>query len=272
MPLVYAASASHAPGITAWVEGAPTEKKDKIYGAFADLRAGLVASKADVAVIVAPEHFANFFLNNMPAFCIGRGAHHMGPVEPWLRIERRPIPGDPVFAETLLNGCYEHGFEPSYSDELEVDHGVALPVHFLIPDGSIPIVPVIINCLTEPMPSAARCFAFGEAIAAIAANSDRRVAVIGTGGLSHWPGEAEHGTINEEFDATFLKDVLANDGAALQRYTHEQIAESGTGGHEVRAWIIVAGAVAGWKPELLTYQPVHEWATGCGFVHYQQAA
>src|SRR5690606_5267225 len=82
MPLVYACSASHAPGITAWTEAAPKDKKDAVYGAFATLREGLAASGADVAVIFAPEHFANFFLDNMPAFCVGRGAHHMAPVEP----------------------------------------------------------------------------------------------------------------------------------------------------------------------------------------------
>jgi len=272
VPLVYACSASHAPGITAWTEAAPKEKKDAVYGAFATLRESLSASGADVAVVFAPEHFANFFLDNMPAFCLGRGAHHMGPVEPWLRVARRPIPGDPAFANELLRGCFEEGFDLSFSDELDLDHGVALPAHFLVPDGRIPIVPVIFNALVEPMPSPARCFALGQAVGRIAERSPRKVALVGTGGLSHWPGEAEHGTINEEFDRVFIERIKANDGEALRRYTHAAIAESGTGGHEVRAWIVVAGAVAGWTPEFLTYQPVHQWATGCGFVQYRLAA
>lgn len=275
MSIVFACSASHAPGITAWTEAAPPAAKEKLFGGYDRLAGSLAQSGADVAVVVASEHFSNFFLNNMPAFCIGRGEHHMGPVEPWLKVPRRRVPGDPALAAALLEGCYAAGFEPAYSDELDLDHGTMLPLHFLIPDGRIPVVPLIINTLVPPMPTAARCWALGETIGRIARDSARKVAVIGTGGLSHWPGEREHGKINQEFDREFLRRVVAGDAAALSGYTHEQIAQSGTGGHEIRAWIIVAGAMAasaGWRAELLAYEPVPAWATGCGLVEYRKAA
>ena len=61
------------------------------------------------------------------------------------RQQRRRIPGDPAFAAALLDGCYGAGFELAFSDELDLDHGTMLPLHFLLPGGEIPVVPVIIN-------------------------------------------------------------------------------------------------------------------------------
>lgn len=275
MSIVFACSASHAPGITAWTEAAPAAAKERIWGSYKELAGSLASSGADVAVVFASEHFANFFLDNMPAFCVGKGAWHSGPVEPWLRVPRRRAPGDPEFADTLLRGCYEAGFELAYSEELDLDHGTMLPMHFLLPNGEIPFVPVIINTLVTPMPTAARCWALGEAIGRIAQASPRKVALIGTGGLSHWPGEREHGRINEAFDRDFLKRIIEGNGAALSGLSHAEIAESGTGGHEIRAWIIVAGAMSaikGWRAELLAYEPVPAWGTGCGLVEYRPAA
>ena len=271
MPLVFACSASHTPGITAWPDAAPKKQKDAIYGAFNKLKGALKDSGAEVLVVIAPEHFANFFLSNMPAFCIGRGTKHKGPVEPWLNIERREIAGDSAFANTLLQGCYDEGFEISFSNELDFDHGVVLPIDFLIPDGRIPVVPIIFNALCDPMPSPKRCFELGSIIRQIVDKDEKKVAIIGTGGLSHWPGEAEHGIINERFDRQFLRDIIQNDVDILSNYSHEKISASGTGGHEVRSWITVAAAAATWKPELLTYQAVNAWATGCGFVTYHSA-
>ncbi len=101
-------------------------------------------------------------------------------------------------------------------------------------------------------------------------NNPKRIAVIATGGLSHWPGEAKHGKINVAFDKKFLETLVGGDRANLTEYTHEEInAEAGSGGHEIRTWIALAGAVQGWRAELLAYEPVVPWATGCGLVAFR---
>ena len=48
----------------------------------------LAAAKPDALVIVAAEHFANFFMNNMPAFAVGMAESYEGPIEDpqWLGI------------------------------------------------------------------------------------------------------------------------------------------------------------------------------------------
>jgi aromatic ring-opening dioxygenase catalytic subunit (LigB family) len=269
MPIVFACAASHAPGMTAWTEAAPKQQADNFLENYHKLGFRLAESKPDVIVALTVEHWANFFLNNMPAFCVGRADHYDGPIEEWLRIPKARVPGDAILAAQLLDACLAGGFDPTFSDELLFDHATFLPLHFLNPGMAVPVVPVILNALAPPMPAPSRCFAFGQVVGKFLQKDSKRIAVIATGGLSHWPGEAKHGKINIRFDQQFLENLLEGDYAKLTAYSHEEIhREAGSGGHEIRTWIALAGAVQGWKAELLAYEPVVPWATGCGLVAF----
>jgi hypothetical protein len=117
------------------------------------------------------------------------------------------------------------------------------------------------------MPAPKRCLALGALLGKVLQQSAKRIALIATGGLSHWPGEARHGKINIPFDKKFLENLINGERRKLAGYTHEEInREAGSGGHEIRTWIALAGAVENWKAELLAYEPVVPWATGCGLV------
>jgi aromatic ring-opening dioxygenase catalytic subunit (LigB family) len=207
----------------------------------------------------------------MPAFCIGRADYYEGPIEEWLRIPKARIPGDSRLAAELLAACFDDGFDPTFSDELTLDHATMLPMHFLNRQMTVPVVPVIINTLSPPMPTAKRCFAFGRLLGEQLQRNDKRVAMVATGGLSHWPGEAKHGKINTLFDQKFLETLINGDRVELTKYSHEQISiEAGSGGHEIRTWIALAGALPNWKADLLAYEPVVPWATGCGLVAFHR--
>ena len=272
MPVVFACAASHAPGMTAWTEAAPKEQSDKFLGCYRRLGEMLAASKPDALVAITVEHWANFFLNHMPAFCIGRADHYDGPVEEWLRIPKARVPGDAKLSAELLDACLDGGFDPTFSDELLFDHATMLPLHFLNPNMAVPVVPVIINTLTPPMPTPKRCFAFGQFLGRELEGSKKRVAVVATGGLSHWPGEAKHGKINIPFDRKFLDTLISGDRAKLTAYSHEEInVEAGSGGHEIRTWMALAGALPEWRAELLAYEAVVPWATGCALVAFHRS-
>jgi aromatic ring-opening dioxygenase catalytic subunit (LigB family) len=240
-------------------------------GNYRAMGARLAASKTDAIVALTVEHWANFFLNSMPAFCVGRAEHYDGPIEEWLRIPRARVPGDAELGSEILDACLDGGFDPTFSDELWFDHATFLPLHFLNPAMAVPVVPLIINTLTPPMPTAKRCFALGKFLGGFLEHHPKRIAVIATGGLSHWPGEAKHGKINVPFDRNFLQLLISGDRAKLAEYTHEEInREAGSGGHEIRTWIALAGAVQEWRAELLAYEPVVPWATGCGLVAFSR--
>ncbi len=272
MTIVYATGASHAPGITAWTEAAPAEQKDRLFAAFEKMRAGFAASKPDVVLALTSEHWANFFLDHVGAFCIGRAEHYFGPVEPWLRVEKSRIPGDPALAEELLTQCYANGFEPSYSHEMALDHGTIVPLHFLMPDKNIPIIPIMFNTLATPRPSARRCVELGKVLRPVLEKSGKRIAVIATGGLSHDPGEIGHGFIDSDFDARFIDNMHRGDLAALSAYSDQELMAAGAGTLELLAWCCLAGIMGERGAELVAYEAVKPWATGVGIMYYPVAA
>ena len=269
MSLTFACSVSHTPGITAWADAPPAELKERFYGAYDKLREQLAASEPEAILIVSSEHFANFFLDCMPAFTLGVADNYFGPVEPWLKVEPGVSPGEPELAGRLLEACYTAGFELNYANELKLDHGTMVPLSFLDPNRKVPLVPLIVNCMTYPLPQLSRCYELGRVIGQALEADPRRVAVVAAGGLSHAPGERMHGQIDKEFDELFLRRLEDGDAQGLQSYSDEEIEKRGLGTHEIRTWVTVAGISAGRNAQVLFYEPVVAWATGCGVVYYE---
>lgn len=268
MSIAFACAASHAPGITAWPDAAPVEQKERIYGAFGKLRQNLIAAKPDVLLLLTSEHWANFFLDHMGGFCIGRADHYNGPIEPWLKVNRARIAGAPELAAGLTEHCVDGGFEPMFSCEMDLDHGSMVPLHFLTPDMDLPVIPVVFNTLAAPQPTAARCLEFGKVIGSFLEQQEARVGIIATGGLSHSPGERNHGFIDTAFDQRFMQQMAAGDLEPLGHYTRSQLAACGGGTFELLAWIALAGALNGRKGEILAYEAVMPWATGIGLMSF----
>jgi|SRR5690348_2194278 len=272
MSIVYACAVSHAPGIRAWTESAPKEQVDVLFGAYDEARRELEAAAPDTIVLLTSEHWANFFLDHIGAFCIGRGETFDGPIEPWLRVETAQVKGDPQLAECILDHCYANGFEPSYAHEMKLDHGSMVPLSFLLPNMDRRIVPIMFNTLAKPRPSAARCLALGQTLRPVLEAAEQRIAVVATGGLSHDPGEINHGVIDSEFDARFLDDMA---GAKLERlagYSDSDLLNAGAGTLELLAWICLAGVMGERRARVIAYQAVKPWATGMGVLAYDRAA
>src|SRR4029077_8914145 len=140
----------------------------------------------------------------MGACASGKAGTERGRVEPGLKIARQTMKGDPALAAELIEAAYDNGIEPSFAHELEFDHGTMVPLHFIAPRMDRPVVPVIFNTLAAPQPSAQRCLELGRVVGEVAAKSHKRIGLIATGGLSHDPGERNHGVIDQDFDHRFL--------------------------------------------------------------------
>jgi aromatic ring-opening dioxygenase LigB subunit len=271
MPITFAAATSHVPGMTAWAEAAPAAQKERVYAAFDALRQELDESATEVLIALTSEHWTNFFLDHIGAFCIGSAESYSGPVEPWLKIERTRLKGDPELAAELIDAAYDNGFEPGFAQELEFDHGTMVPLHFLSPRMDRPVVPVIFNTLAPPQPHARRCLEFGRIVGRVAARSHKRVGLIATGGLSHDPGERNHGVIDSEFDHRFLSAMAAGDGDRLGALTRADFAKAGGGAFELLSWVALAGALDGRKGQVVAYEAVVPWATGVGLMSFTHA-
>ncbi len=264
MSLVFAGVMSHAPGITGRADRAPAELREGLYAGFEQLRLALEATKPDAVIILAAEHFGNFFMNNMPAYAVGMGDEYDGPIEDpdWLRIPHRFIKGSTELGRRLIAEMLQT-VDVGYAEEWRFDHGIMVPLHFLDPNNKFTVIPANINCQGPPLSPLHRAWAFGEAIRRAADSVPERIAVIGTGGISHWPATPDSGLINEEWDRKFLDQWLANDKDALLAYTDEDIyRDAGQGGFEVRTFIATAAA-AGGKGHLFFYAPIPIFAVGC---------
>ena len=261
--IVFAAGVSHAPHITGFPDHAPPESKARFYGAMEEIGRRLRAAKPDVIVVVSSDHFHNLFTDRMPAFCVGRGQQHEGPAERWIRIPPFTVKGAPAFANAVMHHAFRLGMDPAFSDKVVIEHGLAVPLSFLTPDFDVPVLPVLQNCMVPPLPPLQRCFAFGEVLRAAAVEQGVRVAVVGTGGLSHAPGSADAGRIDSDFDREFL-GLLQTRPLDVLALSDERIDAAGFGAWEIRQWITALGAAGGGKAEVLAYEPVEAWETGCG--------
>lgn len=138
----------------------------------------------DLVILFTPDHYNGFFYDVMPSFCIGTAAHAIGDfgtlAGPLL------VPQD--LAESCATAVLEHGVDSAVSYRMQLDHGAAQPLEFLIGGlQKIPVIPVFINSVAVPLPSFQRARLLGEAIGQWAGTLDKRVLFLGSGGLSHQP-------------------------------------------------------------------------------------
>ncbi len=264
MSLVFAGICSHAPGITGRAAMAEPALKDPLYAAYGRLREQLEAARPDALVVVGAEHFANFFTNNMPSFAIGMADHYEGPIEnpEWLRIARTRVPGNAALSRALIQEVMQTA-DVAFAEEWRFDHGIMVPLHFLTPRYDLPVIPVNVNCQGPPLTPLHRAWAFGEALRRAADATPARIALVGTGGISHWPATPDSGKINEAWDRELLARWSRNDREALLSYSDAQTyRDAGQGGFEIRTFIAVAAAARG-QGHVQHYAPIPIFAVGC---------
>jgi aromatic ring-opening dioxygenase catalytic subunit (LigB family) len=265
MSLVFAGVCSHAPGITGRKERADPLLRDTFYASLERMRRAIEVQRPDALIVVAAEHFANFFMNNMPSICVGMAETYEGPIEDeaWLGIKRARVPGVPELSQRLIEDVMQD-VDLAYAQEWKFDHGIMVPLSFLTPRYDLAVIPVNINCQGSPLIPLKRCYEFGRALRRACDRAPERIALIGTGGISHWPATPDSGRINEKWDRLFLGRFLANNRDELLAYRDDETwREAGQGGFEIRTYIAVAGAAEGSTGELWCYAPIPIFAVGC---------
>ena len=274
--LVGAFAASHGPLIARDWDTMSRATRARLTEFFDELGRRLRAARPDVLIVVSPDHWTNFFLDNLPAFCIGIGAEHGGPPEPFMQRVFAPavLRGHGAFARHLLRQALAASFDPAFSHRMILDHGFCVP---LWRSGFVTlpaIVPIAVNSLEGPMPSLGRCRDFGRMIAAAIASypEDLRVAILGSGGLSHSIGEPTMGMIDESFDRRCIDLFRRANDANLCTTLEQALQATGNGAHEVRNWVVAHGAASGGCFDLIGYEAMPEVYMGCACAEWQIAA
>jgi aromatic ring-opening dioxygenase catalytic subunit (LigB family) len=242
------------------------------------MRERLAAARPDVIVAFSNDHLLNWPINNTPEYTVGIDAAHVGPADwydEWLALDKYKIPGHPALARYIVNEGARRRLAFSYLRRMQFDDGISVPMHYLNPSSSIPLVPVTMNCTIPPIPTPERAYQVGTTLREMltAYPGDARIAVLGTGGLSHEPGGPRYFWVDEEFDLWFLDLLKKGDHAALLREcTLERMEAAGSGGTaELLAWILVMAFTRG-PAEVLAYMPAIAWRSGTGMVIWNELA
>src|SRR5580692_11217734 len=247
--IVSAGASVHAPQ---FFTRPPTEVPEQLDAGLAAMnelgRQMLDEPKPDVIIVIGSDHLETFFLSAVPTFAIIAGktcqASFAG--------RDYELPTHPL-AEELLDKLVNAGFDMTYSQDAELGHAFAAVYEWVIEGRAIPVVPIFINTYLPPLPSARRCEALGKAIAKVIANRPERVAIIASGGMSHFPGTWKYPKPDFDFDYWAIAQMEKGNHEALLSLTSEQL--DMVGNTEILSWMIMFGAIGNQPGELLTYQP-----------------
>jgi aromatic ring-opening dioxygenase LigB subunit len=286
MPLVAAAAASHAPNIllepgAEWDDfmnlhysmapqgssARPTVDQQKklrqdAEAAFAVLRNDFELAKPDVLIVVANDQFVNFFWNNIPTFFVTLADEVRGRFTRYDFIYRN----HKDLGRAIVRAGMEDGIDFSFGEKIELQHTQNVPLYFLLPEPTIPILPIYVNTWVDPAPTPRRCYQVGELIRRVATKARERVAILATGGLSHFPGSPRIGEIDSQFDHQLLEIMRAGKGRTLTEYSVEELLKAGDS--EFLNWMVALGAIGEAKATYTSYMPDFV-ATGWAFVSWR---
>jgi 3-O-methylgallate 3,4-dioxygenase len=252
------------------------ERDQACQAAIRTLGEALQAARADLVVIFGDDQQEQFHDDNMPTFAIYHGKSvpvvkdNKHQPAGWKDAERRgwaETAGEYEAAHELANhlvrSLVDAEFDIARSNKLRAEIGVGHAFSFLyrriLPGGKLPMVPVMVNTYYPPnQPTPKRCYAFGQAVrkAIESWDSDKRVALMASGGLSHV-------VIDEEIDAMVIDGLKNKKPETLFRLPREKL-RGGTS--EILNWVALAGAMADRELKYLEYVTTYRSpaATGCG--------
>ena len=265
--------------------------------AFATLREQLKSYRADLLILIGGDQTEMFDSSNVPNLMMFLGESAWGYNTPpqksmAQRAEaRRPdyeeedlvrVNVDLKTSEMLLNKLVsEEGFDVAFSREQEnlgrpgmgLPHAFHRPTPHLMPNFDIPVVLIYENTYSPPAISSERCYEFGRTLARLLKNDPRRIAIYGSGGLSHagWPAP---GWVDEKMDRWVLKQLADGNGKATASLygVDGKNMRGGTG--EIRSWVTVAGAMeeSGAHATVLDYIPAAHAIHGIAWAYWEPSA
>jgi protocatechuate 4,5-dioxygenase beta chain len=249
--VIWGLATSHVPSIGAAMDRGKTQDPywKPLFDGYQPAREWMAQNRPDIAIIIYNDHANGIDLDIVPTFAIGTADRYEVADEGF---GKRPVPdviGAPDLSLHLVKSLVDEGFDLTVFQELDVDHGLTVPLSIFCPDPGdawpCAVVPILVNVIQYPQPTAARCYALGQAIGRAIATfeSDAKIALFGTGGMSHQLAGARAGYINPTFDKMFLQ-AIETDPESLAALTREDyIRQAGSEGIELIMWLVMRGAM-----------------------------
>lgn len=248
--IVAGVATSHVPAIGAALDNNRSHEPywTPIFNGYEASKKWIAEVKPDVVFLVYNDHASAFSLELIPTFALGCAAEFQPADEGW---GPRPVPtvkGHPELAWHIAQSVILDEFDLTIVNQMEVDHGLTVPMSLLFgqpAEWPVKVIPLAVNVVQYPPPTGNRCYNLGKAIrkAIESFDQDLKVVIFGTGGMSHQLQGPRAGLINKEFDNRFL-DNLTRDPVGLTRMPHvEYLREAGSEGVEMVMWLIMRGAL-----------------------------
>jgi protocatechuate 4,5-dioxygenase, beta chain len=249
--VIWGLATSHVPSIGAAMDNGKTQDEywKPLFDGYSPAREWMARHRPDVALVVYNDHANALGLDVVPTFALGTAESYPVADEGF---GRRPVPdvaGAPELSLHLAEELIDDGFDLTLCQQLDVDHGLTVPLSIYCPEPGerwpCAVVPLVVNVIQYPQPSAARCYALGKAIgrAIDSYEPDTKIAVFGTGGMSHQLAGARAGFINSEFDRHYLKAIETDPESLASMTREEYIREAGSEGIELIMWLTMRGAL-----------------------------
>jgi protocatechuate 4,5-dioxygenase, beta chain len=267
---------SHVPSVGPVVdrkrENDPAWKP--LFDAYVPVRDWLAKLQPDVAIVVYNDHVADFSFDKYPTFALGAAERYAIADEGFGTRPLPEVPGDVQLSDHLCESLIADEFDLTVCQELGVEHGFLVPMNLCFPHTKagwpVRSVPLQVNVVRHPLPTALRCLKLGKALrkAVESYPGDLKVVVLGTGGMSHQLQGRRFGFMNERFDQWFL-DQLENDPAKLAEISHRRIMEeAGAEAVELIMWLTMRGALSANAKRVHRhyYAPM---TTGMGLITFQ---
>ena len=277
--LVAGVACSHVPAIGAALDNGKTGEPywQPLFRGFEPSKKWIAELKPDVIILVYNDHASAFSLEIIPTFAIGCAASFAPADEGW---GARPVPvvqGHPELAAHIAQSTILDEFDMTIVNKMDVDHGLTVPLSLMYGQPTAwpcPVIPLAVNVVQYPPPTGHRCYMLGKAIrrAIDSFHKPLRVAIFGTGGMSHQISGQRAGLINSKFDNAFL-DKLAQDPEAAVRIPHiEYVREAGAEAIELVMWLIMRGALDERVKEVYRFYHVPASNTAVGHIIFENAS
>ncbi|WP_290701082.1 class III extradiol dioxygenase family protein [Amphritea sp.] len=243
---------SHIPAVGNAISDGLTQEHywKRFFDGYQPVKDWLADKKPDVIIIVYNDHGLNFFLDKVPTFAIGCADEYQNADEGWGLKPTSPFAGDAEFSWHLAESLINQEFDMCTCQEMLVDHGFVNPMRVLFGDHEIwPIktVPLVVNTVQHPLPSAERCYKLGQALkTAIESYPENlNVVIAGTGGMSHQLQGERAGIIDVDYDLATMESIINDPSWFYKQSNAEIIEKAGTEGIETIMWLVMRGALGG---------------------------
>jgi protocatechuate 4,5-dioxygenase beta chain len=248
--IVGGVTTSHIPAIgnamTNRLEG--TDYWKRFFDGYEPVKQWLADVDPDIAIVVYNDHGLNFFLNQIPTFALGCADRYENADEGWGLKTLASFDGDAQFSWHLAESLIGQDFDLATCQEMLVDHGFIVPMALMwrhLPAWPVKGIPLAVNTVQHPLPSARRCLALGRALRQAIASypEDLKVVIFGTGGMSHQLQGERAGLINVDYDLKCMDSVIGDPDWLASQSTTEIIENAGTEGVEIIMWLVMRGAL-----------------------------